>query len=102
MKLEIVCSAVAAAGVLKDISGAIAAAERCGECGAITARLDGDNCCKWCCYCGARLPGNYLDLGPVRVGRVEEQPTCRHQQVAYTADDSSWCELCAAQLTCPD
>lgn len=37
-----------------------AGAERCDTCDTVTARLDGDGCAKWCCFCGARLTGNYV------------------------------------------
>lgn len=35
-------------------------AEKCDECDTVTARLDGDKSAKWCCYCGAKLTGNYV------------------------------------------
>jgi hypothetical protein len=35
-------------------------AERCPECERVTYGFDGSF--KWCCYCGARLPGTYVRI----------------------------------------
>ena len=51
--------AAAAPQAAADLSGA----EQCEQCGAITARLNGDGCAKWCCHCGARLNGTYVSAG---------------------------------------
>lgn len=39
---------------------AIRKADKCNECGAITARIGGDSVAHWCCNCGAKLKGNYV------------------------------------------
>lgn len=36
--------------------------EQCESCDAITFRLDGDGCAKWCCRCGAKLDGKYVTI----------------------------------------
>lgn len=36
--------------------------EQCESCDAVTVRLDGDGCSKWCCRCGAKLEGNYVTV----------------------------------------
>lgn len=37
-------------------------AEKCESCDAVTVRLDGDGCAKWCCRCGAKLAGEYVTV----------------------------------------
>lgn len=68
-------------------------AEKCDECGTVTARLDGDCCAKWCCMCGAKLNGNYVAApAPQRIqvcklgrtGAAFDGPEVRY---AYTYTD---------------
>lgn len=49
-------------------------AEKCDACGTVTARLDGDQCAKWCCHCGAKLTGNYVYTASPSREALAQQP----------------------------
>lgn len=40
-------------------------AEQCPQCDRLTYGLNGP--LKWCCYCGARMPGLYVRIIPPKV-----------------------------------
>jgi len=54
-------------------------AEQCDQCGAITARLNGDKGAKWCCHCGGKLTGNYVSTAAPKPEQ-QEATQCFHVQ----------------------